>query len=179
MDQQERTQKDVLDEWILKVDTITKNRFREHWQMQRIDYILNAYIIPFLLEVFLCAVSVAFINHWISIRYSIQANLPWFMGIVGILIPRVANPPIPSMVQRRAYMDAVNYTTTEDAERLLDIYTHSEQFLETIPEDKREEYRLHIDILGRMFRIVQLQAMHDAVSVARAMSERAKEKDHQ
>ena len=179
MNQPERSPKDILDEWILKVDAITKNRFREHWQMQRIDYILNAYIIPFLLEVFLCAVAVAFVNHWINIRYSIQTNLPWFMGIVSVLIPRVANPPIPSMVQRRAYMDAVNYTNAEDAEQLLDIYTHSERFLETIPEHKREEYRLHIDILGRMFRIVQLQAMHDAVSVARAMSERAKEKDHQ
>lgn len=42
-----------------------------------------------------------------------------------------------------------------------------------------EQYRLHIDILGRMFRLVQLQAMHDAMSVAKAISERANEKDHQ
>lgn len=177
--QPKRSQKDVLDEWIVKADTITKNRFLEHWQMQRVDYILNAYIIPFFLEVFLCAVAVAFVNRWIDIRYSIQTNLPWFMGIVGVLIPRVANPPIPYMVQQRAYVDAVNYTNTEDAEQLLDIYSHSERFLETIPEHEREEYRLHIDILGRMFRLVQLQAMHDAMSVAKAMSERANEKDHQ
>lgn len=181
MSQQEKSQKDVLDDWILKVDVLTRNRFYEYWQMQRIEYIINAYIIPFILEVFLCAVAIAFINHWISIRYSIQANLPWFMGIVGILIPRVANPPIPYMVQRRAYMDAVNYTTTEDAEQLLDIYTHSEQFLESIPANQREEYRLHIDILGRMFRLMRLQAVHDAAMVAKAIHERdsAKEKDHQ
>lgn len=177
--QPKRSQKDVLDEWIVKADTITKNRFLEHWQMQRVDYILNAYIIPFFLEVFLCAVAVALVNRWIDIRYSIQTNLPWFMGIVGVLIPRVANPPIPYMVQQRAYMDAVNYTNTEDAEQLLDIYSHSERFLETLPEHEREEYRLHIDRLGCMFRLVQLQAMHDAMSVAKAMSERANEKDHQ
>ena len=99
MNQPEKSQKDILDEWIVKVDAITKNRFLEHWQMQRIDYILNAYIIPFFLEVFLCAVAIAFVNYWISIRYSIQTNLPWFMGIVGVLIPRIANPPIPYMVR--------------------------------------------------------------------------------
>ena len=56
-DQPKRSQKEVLDDWILKVDAVTKNRFMEHCRVQRVEYIMNAYAIPFLLEVVFCSSS--------------------------------------------------------------------------------------------------------------------------
>lgn len=178
-DQPKRSQKDVLDDWILKVDAVTRNRFMEHCRVQRVEYITNAYVIPFLLEVVFCSLFLRFMSQWVDFRQSIIDNLPLLMGLVSVLIPKVANPPIPIAVKTQAKLDVLQHTTPDDVQQLMQLCMNPRAFLASVPENEEKYYQLQIDLLNGTMQIAHTRATLDMMAISVAMREREKEKDHQ
>jgi len=115
-------------------------------------------------------------SQWVDFRQSIIDNLPLLMGFVSVLIPKVANPPIPITVKTQAKLDVLQHTTPEDMQQLMLLCMNPRAFLANVPEDEEKYYRLQIDLLNGTMQIAHTRATLDTMAISVAMRER--EKDH-